>query len=75
MGIEGNEAADKLAKAAADDATRTVQDTVATVSYARRASRARAKEVFDSWWIVSRPDRYQRWNLMAKRKPPELNLP
>lgn len=83
-GITGNEAADKLAKAALNELPPEISTespetrsghryTFAAVS---RLVKERCEKAVESWWSEIRPSRYADLELMMKRsRPPELRLP
>jgi len=78
VGIKGNERADQLA-GELTDAEPWVEaredGLTATVSWRRSEYSAKKRKLFDSWWVASRPYKYQRWGIKAVRRPPELALP
>ncbi len=85
-GIEGNEKADKIAKAALkdlpDDATNATHSTEVnrslkyTFASLNRFARERADDLVSSWWQENRPRDYMELDLkMTRKRPPELALP
>ncbi|KAI0997696.1 hypothetical protein K3495_g10490 [Podosphaera aphanis] len=85
-GIEGNEKADKNAKAALkdlpDDATNATHSTEVnrslkyTFASLNRFARERADDLVSSWWQENRPRDYIELDLkMTRKRPPELALP
>lgn len=78
VGIKGNERADQLAGelTTTDPWVEAEEDGLtATVSWRRSEFARKKKALLDSWWVASRPYKYQRWRVKAVRRPPELALP
>nr|CCA28121.1 hypothetical protein SS1G_12417 [Albugo laibachii Nc14] len=83
-GITGNEAADKLAKAAlkelppetSTESPETRSGHRYTFAAVSRFVKERCEKAVESWWLEIRPSRYADLELMMKRsRPPELRLP
>ena len=77
-GIEGNEAADKLADLGASQRCATGPTSQPTISGIRSICRALQRDVQISWWAMCSTKlspQYRRWDLDYKVKPlPELNF-
>jgi ribonuclease HI len=73
LGIEGNEAADSLAKKGCSE---TPLDLPPTLSYIKRTARAKTQEEFSTWWHNNMPEIYEPLGLKAEAGcPKELALP
>jgi ribonuclease HI len=71
--IPGNEAADKLVKAAS--LLPEPGGAQPTLAYLRRIARQKPKETFEAWWTTSAPEQYKRLNFKATTGcPPKLSL-
>ncbi len=74
-GIPGNEAADRLAREALNQATSTEGTGTLTIASAGRKARALAQNLCKDWWASACPRRYEDLELqMRRKKPPELAL-
>lgn len=76
VGIDGNEAADEHAKAAAHPDNHDVQvdGDIPTASHAKRIVRLYRQREYDQWWKTSQPVSYRSWKLPMKTRPPELAM-
>jgi ribonuclease HI len=80
VGVPGNEAADREAKAAAVEAAAAetageAGTAVATLAHTKRCAKEKAPSAFQAYWKDAAPERYKQLGLNTQQKLPELNLP
>ena len=74
-GVNGNEEADKEAKAGA--LGEPPEDALSTLYYVRRTAKAQSRAALKAWWAHNPPSHYPKLGLVFpwERHPPELSLP
>ena len=73
-GIEGNEAADEEARAAAEEAARMPKEGPATLAWTNRAVKESKVTAFQVYRESNAPQRYKDLGIRAAKKPPEFRL-
>ena len=73
-GVKGNEAADREARTAAEEAARMPKEGPATLAWTNRCAKESKDAAFQTYWGENAPQRYKDLGIRAARKPPELRL-